>query len=164
MGGLVSFASTWISNMWICSCHIGGCFFFNHASSDGVAVWVARRLKGVRRQKGQFRQAGQILPPQERGDFDGLNEQPLAARYIRRATYTCPSVNVMPAWKAPPAWWHKGTYQSATGSVADGLETMKTKNGTAPRKAESMTVSEARTGRHCLRPWVQTSDEWRSGR
>lgn len=58
---------------------------------------------------------------------------------------------------------HKGTYQSATGSVADGLETMK-KNGTAPRKAESMTVSEARTGRHCLRPWVQTSGEWRSGR
>ena len=28
--------------------------------------------------------------------FPRLNEPPLATRYIWRATYTCPSVNVMP--------------------------------------------------------------------
>ena len=64
-----------------------------------MTVWLYELLDASMScgdKKGWFRQAGQILPPQERGDFDGLNEQPLATRYIRRATYTCPSVNVMP--------------------------------------------------------------------
>ncbi len=38
------------------------------------------------------------------------------------------------------------------------LKQWKEKKSTTPRKAESMTIREARTGRHCLRPWVQTSD------
>ena len=39
----------------------------------------------------------QILPPLSVEIFPRLNEPVLATRYIWRATYTCPSVNVMPA-------------------------------------------------------------------
>lgn len=77
--------------MLFCSCHIGGYFFFNHASNDGVAVWVARRLNDVWRQKRNV-QAGRNKYYLRRSVeiFPWLNEHSLAIRLIRRATYTLP--------------------------------------------------------------------------
>ena len=87
--------------------------FFNHASNDGVAVWVARRLNDVWRQKRNV-QAGRNKYYLRRSVeiFPWLNEHSLAIRLIRRATYTCPSVIVMLWLKTvPPIWQPETTYR-----------------------------------------------------
>lgn len=63
MGGLVSIASTWISNMLICSCHIGGCFFLTMRPMTVWPVWVARRKIDEWTQRTEVQAARQQILP-----------------------------------------------------------------------------------------------------
>lgn len=138
MGGLVSLASTWISNMLICSCHIGGCFFL---TMRPMTVWLYELLDASMScgdKKDGSGRLEQILPPQECGDFSETVWTDLSHTLHPASDLYLPIRYLMPWLNGTPGMTAQSGIYVGNLSIADGLWNQWKKGTSSPNKAKSM--------------------------